>query len=103
MVRLQMVEVKEISEKESAGRPNPRAKWARKTILSPASAQGTTSSPGSRHSTSAGILRARIKASTAPAETFEPFHHPRLAFERSGAWAAIGARGQRVEEEEDGE
>src|SRR4051812_17346479 len=56
-----------------------------------------------RHSTSAGILRARIKDSTALAATFEPFQHPQLALERSG-WAAIGSRGRRDEEEdEDGE
>src|SRR4051812_22797755 len=48
-----------------------------------------------RHSTSAGILRARIRASTATAEIFDPFQHPRLALERSSAGAAIGARGER--------
>src|SRR3954470_9590807 len=48
-----------------------------------------------RHSTSAGILRARIKASTVTAEIFDPFQHPRVALERSSAGAAIGARGER--------
>ena len=40
----------------------------------------------------------------APAEAFEPFQHPLLALERSGAGEAIGARVKEVGEEvEDGE
>src|ERR1043165_4512192 len=55
-----------------------------------------------RHSISAGILWARTRASTEATEAFEPFQHPRLALERSGAGAAIGARAKEVEEETTG-
>src|SRR4051812_32918464 len=60
-------------------------------MRSPARGRGTTSLPESRHSTSAGIFRARTRASIEMLEMSEPFQRPRMALERSDAPSAIGA------------